>query len=59
MQNRICSECYYGGICGNDEVCDDYTPFNDSVIEREIDKMIELNRIAFRMEWFEYIDNWI
>lgn len=37
--------------------CDVYVPLTDEAIDAEIDNVIEENRIAFRAEWFEYIEN--
>jgi hypothetical protein len=34
-----------------------YAPLTEEAAEAEIDDMIEDNRIAFRAEWFEYIEN--
>lgn len=56
MSHKKCVNCYYGDLCQCDEVCEDYTPVNEQSIDEEIDNMVEKNRIAFRAEWFRYIE---
>ena len=57
LSKKYCSECLYGYECGRAEVCETYTPLTEEAIEAESDDTIEDNRIAFRAEWFEYIEN--
>lgn len=57
MSHKRCVNCYYGDLCQCDEVCEDYTPVNERSIDEEIDNMVEKNRIAFRAEWFIYIED--
>lgn len=51
MIEKYCSDCYYNHSC----VCDD--TYDDCCSDKcSVDDIIEANRIAFRSEWFEYID---
>lgn len=43
-------------MCRSDNVCDDYIPVDENAVDDEKDNLIEENRIAFRAEWFEYIE---
>lgn len=56
LSKRYCGNCYYGDLCHCDETCEDYTPVNEQSIDEDINNMVEQNRIAFRKEWFGYIE---
>ena len=54
LRERCCLyECEHECL----DTCDMYAPLTEEAAEAEIDDMIEDNRIAFRAEWFEYIEN--
>ena len=57
MSKKHCSNCYYSDRCDCSEVCEDYTPLTEEAIDEEVNDMIENNRVAFRAEWFGYIEN--
>ena len=56
LRKRHCSNCYYDDDCDCLEVCKDYTSLAEDVSDEEIDDIIENNRVAFRADWFEYIE---
>lgn len=56
MSKKYCSNCLYGYEHGRSEVCEMYTPITPEAVDAEVDDMIEENRVAFRAEWFEYIE---
>lgn len=56
MSNRYCVNCYYDDLCQSNEVCKDYTPVNEQAVDECIEDIIEKNKIAFRSEWFQYIE---
>ena len=58
MSKKHCSNCYYGDKCDCSEVCKDYTPVDELIIDEEVDEIIEANRTRFRAEWFKYIENY-
>lgn len=57
MSKKHCSNCYYSDKCDCTEVCEDYAPLTGEAIDEEVNDMIENNRVAFRAEWFGYIEN--
>ena len=59
MTDKSCAYCYFVDFCKQDEVCDYYYPFFavDEESDEFIDDLIERGRIAFRGEWFNYLDN--
>lgn len=58
MNNRKCSNCYFGDKCKSKQVCEDYSPIIDAPTDVEIEKMIENGRNAFYEEWNEYISEY-
>lgn len=57
MSKNLCYNCYYSDRCDCQDVCEDYIDVNECDDCNDIDDMIETNRIAFRAEWFKYIEN--
>lgn len=57
MRKKYCCDCLYGYECGRAEVCEQYTPVGKEASDAEVNDMIEDNRVAFRAEWFEYIES--
>lgn len=53
MNDNRCIGCDYYDICGDDMVCEFFSP---SDIDEEIDRFVEDERISFRDEWFIYIN---
>lgn len=54
--SKSCSYCYFKDKCHQSEVCENYYPIDQQAEDDAIDEMIEKNRIAFRAEWFGYIE---
>lgn len=45
--------CYYGDICPDSEICDNYISLVDD--DDFVDDIIEQTRVVYRAAWFEYI----
>lgn len=56
MSKKHCSNCYYSGICDHIDICEDYMPFTEEIIDEEFDIILKDNRMAFYAEWFKYIE---
>lgn len=55
MSNNVsCLNCFWREQCGGDTPCS----FFDSVIEENIELMIEYKRAKFINEYNEYMDEW-
>lgn len=58
MDKRYCEDCYYSEVYDDYDACDNYIQFSEQSADSEINNIIEQGRIAFRVEWFEYIEAW-
>lgn len=56
MSDRRCENCYYSELCHSNETCEDYTSVNEQSVDDDVYNTIEQDRIAFRAEWFRYIE---
>jgi len=52
LHQRTCDECLFFDVCDDREVCCGFYPADDDQFEND---MIEIGRIEFRKEWFDYI----
>ncbi len=50
MRER-CEFCLWFDDCFDEDGCEHFTPLED-----ELEDAIERNRFAYRLEWFEYVD---
>ena len=48
---NLCSTCYFGGMCSDEDTCDYYTPLGDG----DVDDYIEQRRLEFHDDWTRYI----
>lgn len=53
---RQCKNCFYFGECNSYTVCEYYTSSEEYIDDKKIDRFIEKERIAFRKEWFQYLE---
>lgn len=58
MNNRRCSNCYFGDKCRSNQACEDYSPIIDEPTDAEVEKMIEDGRETFYEAWNEYISEY-
>lgn len=49
----VCDKCLWCEQCASDEACEHFYPLDD---EAYIDEMIESERLAFRKDWFAYVE---
>lgn len=56
MHHKSCDDCCNRDICQDNELCEDFIPSTEKIVDIEIDNLIEGNRIVFHNEWFNYIE---
>ena len=54
MVSKQCADCLWCDICPAKRRCAHYSPLDERRIQRLDEKQIELERIDFYREWFDY-----
>ena len=54
MVSKQCADCLWADKCTAECKCGHYSPLDERRTQRLDEKQIELERISFYREWFEY-----
>ena len=55
MINQRCKDCYYGNVCPDSVVCDNFIPVTDEAEDIMLGEIIERGREEFHADWNTYI----
>ncbi len=59
MEYRRCENCIFFDICKETEVCEDFAPCGDEVVDTYIqEEVIDAGRLQFYSEWNAYISQY-